>query len=154
MTWLRNAFAVDAPGPAEPTSAQMPAVDWVCLQVARRRLTTPSLIMLEFTRPLNYISAQAMHFFRPGIWALGSRMAFDGYVEFSRFLEQRGSTEYMAKRIEHFEAELSRLERDGGDIGDYIKTSLAACKTAMRDAAASRNQEADGLDPRPTEEDL
>ena len=62
----RHAFAVDPPGPAEPTVFQRPAVDWVCTQIAKRHLSTPGLIFLEMTRPLNWLSAQAMHYSKPG----------------------------------------------------------------------------------------
>ena len=43
MQWLKGAFAVDPPGPAEPTERQLQVVDKVCREVARRRLTTPAL---------------------------------------------------------------------------------------------------------------
>ncbi len=57
---LRHAFAVDPPGPAEPTPGQQQIVDAFCRWVARRHLTTPGLIVLEMSRPLNWLSAQVM----------------------------------------------------------------------------------------------
>src|SRR5262249_30866587 len=41
VSWLRHAFAVDPPGPAEPNELQRRLVDKVCGEVVRRRLTTP-----------------------------------------------------------------------------------------------------------------
>jgi hypothetical protein len=111
---FRRAFAVDPPGPAEPTSEQQPAVDWFCKQVAKRRLTTPGLIALEMSRPLNFIGAQALHFFAPGVWALARQQNYEHYTQFSAFLEKRGSVDYIVRRIEHFEALFERQER-GGD---------------------------------------
>ncbi len=102
---LKHAFAVDAPGAVEPTEAQRPAVEWVCMQVAKRNMTLPGLIVLEMTRPLNYLGAQVMHFSRPGVWAIAPSRLYSGYKNFAEFLEHRGSIEYMCRRIEELEAE-------------------------------------------------
>ena len=42
MNWIRHAFALDPPGPAEPTEAERPIVDRLCREVVRRRLTVPA----------------------------------------------------------------------------------------------------------------
>lgn len=119
MAWrekLRHAFAVDAPGPAEPNDAQRPVVDRLCKEVVRRHLTTPALIFLEMSRPLNYLSAQAMHFFQPIVEVLFDTVS---YAHFAAFLEQRGSVEYICRRIEHFEQECGKREAaaDSGKTG-------------------------------------
>jgi hypothetical protein len=99
--WMKNAFAVAPPG-AEPTAEQREVADKVCREIVRRRLTTPALMALEMSRPMNYIGAQAMHFFQPIMSAI-----FDtrGYETFAAFLENRTSIEYLARRIEALEAE-------------------------------------------------
>jgi len=108
---LKHAFAVDPEGPVDPTPEQQPSVDWVCRQVAKRHLTTPGLIALEMSRPLNYLAAQALHFVAPAIWAIARQQTHDNYNHFAAFLEHRGSLEYIASRIEHFEAEYERREK-------------------------------------------
>ena len=108
---LKHAFAVDVPGVVEPTDAQRPAVDWVCAQVAKRHLTLPSLIVLEMTRPLNWIGAQMMHMTSPGVWAIAPKHIYGGYNDFAKFLENRGSVEYMCRRIEELEAEYLEKEK-------------------------------------------
>ncbi len=105
---LKHAFAVDPPGPSEPTPQQQPAVDWFCRQVAKRHLTTPGLIALEMSKPLNFLASQAMFFFAPGVWALARQQTYDGYRHFASFLERRGSLEYLVQRIEHFEEEYDK----------------------------------------------
>ncbi len=102
---VRHAFAIDPPGPAEPTPAQQPAVDWVCRQVARRHLTTPGLIALEMSRPLNFVFSQTLHFFSPGAWAIFGQRKYEHYTQFAAFMEHRGAVEYLERRIEHFEAQ-------------------------------------------------
>ena len=84
--WLKHAFAVDPPGPAEPTEVQRQIADRLCRLIVRRRLTAPALLYLEVARPLNYVGAQMLHFFRPILTAL-----FDarGCEEFASFLERR-----------------------------------------------------------------
>lgn len=105
---LRHAFSVDPPGPAEPTPEQQPAVDFVCREVARRHLTTPGLIALEMSRPLNFIASQAMQFFSPGAWALFRQQNYEHYRHFAAFMERRGAVEYIEHRIEQFEAEYEK----------------------------------------------
>jgi hypothetical protein len=102
VQWLKHAFAVEQPGPAEPTDTQRAAVERVCLEIVRRRLTTPALFGLEMIRPLNYLGSQALHFFAPVISVFAHS---DGHREFARFLEHRGSIEYICGRIETLETE-------------------------------------------------
>ncbi len=108
---LRHAFAVDPPGPATPTPEQQPAVDWVCRQVARRHLTTPGLIALEMSRPLNYVYSQMLQFFSPGAWAIFGQRNYEHYTHFATFIERRGAIEYLERRIEHFEAQFETKAR-------------------------------------------
>jgi hypothetical protein len=111
MNWFKHAFHVDPPGPAEPTPDEQPAVEWVCRQVAKRHLTTPGLIGLEMSRPLNWLGAQAMHVFSPGVWAIVRQQTFENYQQFANFLERRGSIEYLCRRIEELEVEFMKQER-------------------------------------------
>ena len=121
MKWLKHAFAVDD-GPVEPTPEQQVAVDWFCLQVAKRHLSTPGLIGLEMSRPLNFIASQAMHFCEPAVWAIAPQLFHTGYKEFAAFLEKRGAIDYLCRRIEHFEQEceraLANLQRPPGASKD------------------------------------
>lgn len=105
MSWLSHAFAVDPPGPAVPTAEQREAVDWLCREIVRRGLATPSQLFLEMTRPLNYLEAQAMHFLAPGVEAITRQASYETYAHLASFLERRGSTDYLSQRIEHFERE-------------------------------------------------
>ena len=132
---IKHAFAVDPPGSADPDENQKPAVDWVCDQVAKRRLTLPGLIFLEMTRPLNYLGAQCMHFTQPGVWAIAPKHIYGGYKYFAKFLENRGSMEYMCRRIEEMEA--GYLEKE-----NKLK---AERKKIKKDKKNKRNK------PKPTE---
>ena len=102
MRWLRHAFAVEPPGPAIPSDEQRAVVDRVCREVVRRHLATPALMFLEMSRPLNYITAQALHFFAPFVSIVAGGQ---GHRHFAAFLERRGSIDYMVRRIEELEAE-------------------------------------------------
>lgn len=115
--WLKHAFAVDPPGPADPTAEQKPVVEWACREIARRRLSTPGLLFLEMSRPLNYVAAQTMHFFQPAFWAILRKQSVESYRHFSEFLERRGSLEYIIQRIEELEDEAERSERRAGTTG-------------------------------------
>ncbi len=111
MSWLKHAFHVDPPGPAEPTAEQKEVVDWVCRQVVKRHLTTPALAALEMSRPLNFIGSQTMRFFQPFVSAILSNHGHAGYRNFAVFLEQRGCVDYLCQRIEDLEAEYETKER-------------------------------------------
>jgi hypothetical protein len=101
VEWFKQAFAIDPPGPAQPTDPQRALVDRLCREVVRRRMTTPAHMLLEMGRPLNYLSAQVMHFFQPFVTALADPAAYD---QLSTFLEQRGSIEYISQRLQAIEA--------------------------------------------------
>ena len=107
MTWLAHAFAVDPPGPAQPTETQRLIVDRLCREVVQRRMTGPALLSLELSRPLTYVSAQALHFFQPFLTVLMDAAAYD---EFAAFLEQRGSIDYICGRLETLEANHEAIE--------------------------------------------
>jgi hypothetical protein len=97
MKWLKRAFAVDAPQILEPNESQRALIDKLCGEIVRRRLSTPALFMLEMSRPLNYVSAQFLHFIQP---IAGMIADADAYREITDFLEQRGSIEYICRRLE------------------------------------------------------
>ena len=119
MNWLKHAFAVDPPGPAEPTDEQRIPVDKICREIVRRHMTTPALLFLEMSRPLNFIGSQMLHFFQPLISALTES---HGPEHFARFLEKRGSIDYICRRIEDLEAEATKIEKSDGRSNDENKT--------------------------------
>ena len=104
MKWLKHAFAVEAPGRAEPTETQRVLIEKLCREVVRRRMTTPALLMLEMGRPLNYVSAQLLHFFQPMLTILANAAEYQAFTE---FLEQRGSIDYIVTRLESLNQEAS-----------------------------------------------
>lgn len=122
---LKHAFAVDPPGPAEPTPAQQPAIDRVCREIARRRLSTVGLIGLEMSRPLNYLGAQLLHVAAPGVWAIVQEQTYESYMNFTAFLERRGSIDYLCRRIEHFEQEYERSEREAAAAANAPRSEEA-----------------------------
>ena len=67
-------------------------------------------MMLEMSRPLNYVGAQAMHFLTPVVSAVTDTK---GYEQFAMFLEKRGSIAYMCARIEALQTPTSS---DGGQM--------------------------------------
>jgi len=100
MNWFRHAFALDPPGPAEPTEAERPSVDRLCQEVVRRHLTVPTLAFLEMSRPLNFLAANAIHFFSPVLSVL---VTGDEHRRFAEFLERRGSVDFLCRRIEELD---------------------------------------------------
>jgi hypothetical protein len=108
VEWIKHAFAMQPPGPAQPTEAQRLLVDRLCWEIVRRRMSTPAHLTLEMGRPLNYLSAQLMHFFKPFLTVLADATAYD---QISAFLEQRGSIDYISDRLWVLEAEAAQSDR-------------------------------------------
>jgi hypothetical protein len=106
---LKHAFAVESETDFEPTEKQREVVDRLAKEVARRRMTTPALLFLEMSRPLNFIASQIMHYFQPIISAV---LDTGGYQAFAEFLEHRGSVQYLCRRIEHFERNYEAAEAE------------------------------------------
>lgn len=124
MRWLKHAFAVDPPGPAEPSEEQRAAVETVCREIIRRRLVTPALAFLEMARPLNFLGSQALHFLGPFLSVLGEQQAApEAHKHLAQFLERRGSIDYICARIEDLEAaadsseEAKRQQQTDPDAG-------------------------------------
>jgi hypothetical protein len=110
VNWLKHAFAIDSPGPIRPDEMQRILVEKICIEVVRRRLTAPALFTLEMSRPLNYVSAQFLHFLQPFVTVMVDKNEYDN---FTRFLEQRGSIDYVCSRIAALEAQSdSKMDRN------------------------------------------
>ena len=77
-------------------------------------MSTPAHLMLEMGRPLNYVSAQLMHFFQPFLTVLADGAAYD---QVSSFLEQRGSIEYISGRLDATETESTEPDDAEPDRG-------------------------------------
>ena len=94
---LKHAFAVEDPDAFAPTDREREIVVRVCREVVRRRMTTPALMLLEMSRPMNFLGAQALHFFKP----FGSVFVEAGSWEaFAAFVERRGSVEFLCRTLE------------------------------------------------------
>jgi hypothetical protein len=129
---LRFAFAVDPPGPAEPSEDEAVAVEWFCEQVARRHLSTPAVIALEMTRPLNFLAAQLLHALAPGVWALAPQGMHQHYEAFACFLERRGALDYLLRRIETLEGEFAARQGTGAVESDFAGVDPAGVDPVER----------------------
>jgi hypothetical protein len=103
---LKHAFAVAAP-PAPPSPAESALVDRLAAEVVRRGLTTPALMFLEMSRPMNFIGAQGMHFLAPLVTSICQG---EDYQTLAHFLERRDAIEMISSRIEALQARSLRKE--------------------------------------------
>lgn len=95
--WLKHAFAVDPPGPAKPSEQEAALIDRLARAVARRGMETPAIVALECSQNLNFLASQALVFFAPILQLIFNRTEYETVI---RFLERRGSIEYITRRIE------------------------------------------------------
>jgi hypothetical protein len=125
VKWLKHAFALDSPEQIEPNKTQRALVEKICTEVVRRRLTTPALLMLEMSQPLNYVSAQFLHFLRPFATVIADT---NEYENLTRFLEQRGSFDYICRRLEALQAACDVKERAGSNTRTAVEAALQSPK--------------------------
>ena len=74
---LKHAFAIEDAAAFQPTEREHETAEKLCREVVRRRMTVPALMLLEMSRPLNYLGAQALHFFhalRHRSWWMAGRL--------------------------------------------------------------------------------
>ena len=101
----------------------------------------PATMLLEMSRPLNYLGAQALHFFTPFATILVDARAWE---TFAGFVERRGSVEYMIRLIDECEAAHVPVGGDpGSEEGDGV--------TVVDDEIGSDGPS--DLEPRGTEPD-
>jgi hypothetical protein len=93
---LRHAFAVEPPGPAEPSPEERAAIEPLISEVRRRGLVAPAILFLESCAPLNTVGAQALHFMQPFATAV---LDPERYATLSRYLERRGSVEWVVGEL-------------------------------------------------------
>jgi len=101
---LKHAFAVDPPQTPTPAEDERAAVESVCRRMDRLpMLHMPIQIALHTCRPLNYIGAACGHIASPVVKVVtgtfGFDQSYDGYQSFLKFLERRGSLEYLSDRL-------------------------------------------------------
>ena len=115
MEGLRHAFHVEKGGVAAPDEATAKVVWKICVEIERRDMVLPAMMLLEMSRPLNFIGAQTLHFFQP----FGTVLIDPGAWErFATFLEKRGSVEYLIQRLEDVKREAVEGSEDSSDEGD------------------------------------
>ena len=107
MGWIKHAFAVTDDRPAEPQPQAAAFIDRTCRKIVRYHMTMPALVMLDLTRPLNYLAAQTLHGASPVATTL---LNPETYGQFASFLEHRGSYDYLRRRIEAVEEETQAEE--------------------------------------------
>jgi hypothetical protein len=117
--WLKHAFEVDPPGPAEPSAEERDLIDRLARAVVRRGMTTPAILALECSRNLNFIASQVLVFFAPLVKLIFNRRE---YSIFTGFLERRGSIPYLCDRIEEFQA----LRENGADGNSSPETTASS----------------------------
>ena len=97
---IKNAFAVDAQENFSPE--EMALLEKAATKVVQRQMTTPAVIFLESSRPLNWIGSQAMTFFQP---ILGLVVSTKEFEMMAKILEKRKSIDVLIELIERKDAE-------------------------------------------------
>jgi hypothetical protein len=102
---LAHAFGIESRAAALPTVAEREIIERILGAVVRRELTGPTILFLDSMRSLNVVSAQAIHYFSP---IAGMIVDAEALGVFARYLERRGSIEWLCGRLEAMEEESDR----------------------------------------------
>lgn len=113
-TWwnkVRHAFAVDSASQKPLTDAQKKLIERLSKEAVRRGMTLPVTTFLEMSRPLNFISSQALRFFQPIAAPLARLVASDAksYEQLMLLLERRDSIDLLCEKIDEFETAQKQL---------------------------------------------
>lgn len=83
---------------ARLTEEERKMLDELADGLAKRRLTPAVLFFLESVKPLNFVTSQVMHFFRPMVQVIWTNpMTYD---RLAKLLEDRGAIELLMRRLE------------------------------------------------------
>ncbi len=105
MSWrekFRHAFAVDAPGPAEPTDSQRVVVEMLLAKIVERGMAQPAGIFLESWRPLGVLTGQGMQAVSP---FAGILLDQNAWKEVANYLDKRGAILWMLQRMDELESQ-------------------------------------------------
>ncbi|MBT3602387.1 MAG: hypothetical protein HN521_04900 [Candidatus Latescibacteria bacterium] len=101
--WWDHAFAVSPPQHAI-TEDDETLASKVATFIVKRQLTAPAIMLLETSRPFNYVSSQFLTFLSPFISIIFSNNKEFGH--FTQFLEKRDSIPCIITHIEKLENQL------------------------------------------------
>ncbi len=93
--WWQHAFAVEGPR-QEPDPAERELAERLARCIAQRRLQAPAAMLLESSRPLNFIGSQVLAFLSPFATLVFSP---EEYERFVRLLEKRRGIDLLLEAL-------------------------------------------------------
>jgi len=101
--WCEHAFAVNPPE-NRITEEERALAAKMAEFVVRRQMTTPALMVLEASRPFNFIGSQFLAFLSPFVTLIFSGVEYGRFV---RFLEKRQSIQALIDTLVETENQLN-----------------------------------------------
>ena len=98
---LRHAFGVEAPSPVAPDEEDRARIDELLRRIVAREMTGPAVLLLESWRPMNGVTAQAMHALTPFVGLVADASVWE---RLARYLQRRGSIPWILDRLEAMQA--------------------------------------------------
>jgi len=99
---FRHAFGVDAPAGVPPDPEDRERIEALLERIVTRDMATPAVLLLESWRPLNGVTAQAMHALTPFVGMVGDSTIWN---RLARYMQRRGSIPWMLDRLETMQAD-------------------------------------------------
>jgi len=104
--WFKHAFAIPKDTP-QYSAVEMQLINRLAGRIVQYGLTTFAIVMIDSSKPLNFLSSQLMYFFEPIVKAI---FDWEDYSRFAKILEHRKSLEILLERIEYYEANYAELK--------------------------------------------
>lgn len=93
---IKHAFAVDSEHIPSPNSVVSESIDEICSFLIKKRLEVPVEFAIESSKPLGFISSQAMHMLTPLASIL---LNVERWRQLALYLEHRRAPDYFLNRI-------------------------------------------------------
>ena len=119
-SWWKTAFAIPKDDP-NYDEHDMELINKLAAKIVGYGMTTFAIVMIDSSKPLNFLSSQVMYFFEPIIKALFN---WEAYTRFAKILEHRKSLEILLQRIEFYEANPEELRKILGESSKINKKSI------------------------------
>ncbi|MFM7809920.1 MAG: hypothetical protein ACKPEA_18630, partial [Planctomycetota bacterium] len=94
---LRHAFGVEVSSPVAPDDDDRPRIEELLRRIVAREMTGPAVLLLESWRPMNGVTAQAMHALTPFVGLVADASVWE---RLARYLQRRGSIPWIIDRLE------------------------------------------------------
>lgn len=134
MNFWKNAFQMELAEDFQASPREQELLDRLADRLCRHGLGMPAILFLETCRPLNFVGSQSLAFLEPIVLSV---FDWEGYADFRRLLERRGSIEALIRAVEQAE---SRRRADQQTAHDARQAAKKRARDLLRHGSSTRGE--------------